>query len=133
MTNIQWTNESWNPIVGCSKISEGCANCYAETGANSGRLQQFKQYQKVAKWNGQVEFVENQLLKPLKWKKPQRIFVCSMSDLFHQNIPNSWIDRIFAVISVCQKHTFQILTKRPHRMQEYFASLPYSRIKNGRC
>lgn len=129
MTNIQWTDETINPIVGCSRISEGCRNCYAETASNSGRLQQFQQYQKVAQWDGTVEFVESQLFKPLTWKKGKRIFICSMSDLFHENIPFSWIDRIFAVISVCEQHTFQILTKRPQRMKEYFEKKPYSRIK----
>lgn len=75
MSQIQWTDETWNPIVGCSRISSGCVNCYAAAAAASPRLQQFPQYQKVAAWDGTVEFVESQLLKPLRWKKPKKIFV----------------------------------------------------------
>lgn len=129
MTKIQWTNRTWNPIVGCSKISEGCQQCYAQTVANSARLQQFPQYQKVAQWNGTVEFVQSQLLKPLSWKQPQHIFVCSMSDLFHHNIPFDWIDQVFAVMALANHHTYQILTKRPQRMQQYFLSKFRPRVK----
>ncbi|MBH8566756.1 phage Gp37/Gp68 family protein [Nostoc sp. CENA67] len=119
MTTIQWTDETWNLIVGCSRISPGCERCYAATAAKSARLQQFPQYQKVKDWDGTVEFVESQLLKPLRWKKPKRIFVCSMSDLFHENVPDEWIDKVLAVASLCPQHTFQILTKRPHRALQY--------------
>ncbi|MBD2437402.1 phage Gp37/Gp68 family protein [Nostoc sp. FACHB-110] len=121
-TNIQWTDETWNPIVGCSRISPGCSKCYAATAAASARLQQFPQYQKVKDWDGTVEFVKNQLLKPLSWKKPKKIFVCSMSDLFHENVPDEWIDKVMAVAAICPQHTFQILTKRPERALEYFTS-----------
>jgi protein gp37 len=119
-TNISWTDETWNSIVGCSRISAGCINCYAAIAAASPRLQQFPQYQKVKDWDGTVEFVESQLLKPLSWKKPKRIFVCSMSDLFHENIPDEWRDRIFAVMAVAHWHTFQVLTKRPENALRYF-------------
>ena len=121
-TNISWTDETWNSIVGCSRISAGCINCYAAIAAASPRLQQFPQYQKVKDWDGTVEFVESQLLKPLSWKKPKRIFVCSMSDLFHEDIPDEWRDRIFAVMTVCQHHIFQVLTKRPKNALEYFSN-----------
>lgn len=120
MTNIQWTDETINPIVGCSRISPGCSQCYAATAAASARLQRFPQYQKVAAWDGTVEFVESQLLKPLSWKKPKKIFVCSMSDLFHENVPDEWIDKVMAVAALCPQHTFQILTKRPERALKYF-------------
>lgn len=120
MTNIQWTDETWNIVVGCSRISPGCTNCYAATAAASARLQQFPQYQKVAAWDGTVEFVESQLLKPLSWKNPKRIFVCSMSDLFHENVPDEWIDKVMAIAALLPQHTFQILTKRPERALEYF-------------
>jgi len=99
-SNISWTNETFNPIVGCSRISHGCANCYACTASASGRLQQFPQYQKVKDWDGTVEFVESALSKPFSWRKPRKIFVCSMSDLFHENVPDEWRDRIFAVMTV---------------------------------
>lgn len=120
-TNIQWCDETINPIVGCSRISPGCQKCYAATAAQSARLQRFPQYQAVSKWDGSVEFVESQLLKPLSWKKPKRIFVCSMSDLFHENVPDEWIDKVMAVIALSSQHTFQVLTKRPHRAKEYFS------------
>jgi len=119
-TKIEWTNKSWNPIVGCSKISAGCKNCYAAEAASSPRLQQFSQYQSVKDWDGTIEFVESQLNKPLTWRSPQKIFVCSMSDLFHENVEEEWLDRIFAIMALCSRHTFQILTKRPERMKEYF-------------
>ena len=121
-TKIQWTQETWNLIVGCSRISEGCKNCYAATAAKSARLQQFSQYQKVKDWDGRVEFVESQWLKPLGWKQPKLIFGPSMSDPWHKNVPDEWVDKKLAVAVLCPQHTFQILTKRPDRMEKYFAS-----------
>lgn len=120
MSKIEWTDETYNPIVGCSKISEGCQNCYAAAAAKSGRLQQFSQYQKVAPWNGTVEFVEKALYKPFLWREPKKIFTCSMSDLFHENIPNSWRNQVFAVMAIAHRHTFQVLTKRPENVRKYF-------------
>jgi protein gp37 len=120
MTTIAWTDETINPIVGCSRISAGCEKCYAETAAKTARLQQFPQYQKVAKWNGTVEFVEKQLEKPYEWKKSKKIFICSMADIFHENVPFNWVEEIFYMIENCPQHTFQILTKRPERMIEFF-------------
>lgn len=120
-TNISWTDETINPIVGCSRVSPGCARCYAATAAKSPRLQQFSQYQAVSEWDGTVQFVESQLIKPLHWKKPKKIFVCSMADLFHANVPFEWIDQVMAVVVLCSQHTFQVLTKRPERALEYFS------------
>ena len=122
MTTIAWTDETINPIVGCSRVagSPGCERCYAATAAKTARLQQFPQYQKVAKWNGTVEFVENQLDRLLRWKKGKRIFLCSMADMFHENVPFEWIEQIFSTIEDFPQHTFQILTKRPERMIEFF-------------
>ncbi|WP_414572323.1 DUF5131 family protein [Nostoc sp. CCY 9925] len=117
-TNIQWADETWNVIVGCSKISPACKNCYAATAAKSARLQQFPQYQKVAAWDGTVEFVCSQLLKPLSWKKPKKIFVCSMSDLFHENIPFEWIDKVMAVIALSRQHTLEENQKEEKHIQE---------------
>jgi protein gp37 len=96
-TNISWTDETINPIVGCSRISEGCQKCYAATAAKSPRLQQFPQYQSVSNWDGTVEFVKSQLIKPLHWRKPKKIFVCSMADLFHANVPDEWIHQVMTV------------------------------------
>jgi len=129
MSKIQWTDETWNPIVGCSRVpgSPGCGRCYAATAAKSARLQQFDRYQKVAAWNGTVEFVESVLYKPLSWKKSRKIFTCSMSDLFHENIPDSWRHRVFGVMAlaklsggIAHQHIFQVLTKRPENMKRYF-------------
>lgn len=121
MSKIQWTDETWNPVIGCSKISPGCKNCYAAETAKQPRLQQFPQYQEVKDWDGTVTFVESQLLKPLSWRSPKKIFVCSMGDLFHENMEFEWIDKIFAVITLCRQHTFQVLTKRPKRMLKYLS------------
>ncbi len=127
-TGIEWTDATWNPIRGCSRVSEGCRNCYAETVANrfcgpgspyEGVVQIGADGKGNGKWNGQIKFVEKHLLDPLKWKKPQRIFVNSMSDLFHENVTDEMRDKIFAVMALCPQHTFQVLTKRPERMLDY--------------
>ncbi|HAO12140.1 MAG TPA: phage Gp37/Gp68 family protein [Planktothrix sp. UBA8407] len=119
-TKIQWCDETINPIVGCSRVSPGCERCYAASAAKSARLQQFPQYQKVASWNGTVELVPNQLDRPYEWKKGKRIFIGSMTDLFHENTPFSWLEEIMAMIEETTQHTYQILTKRPERMIEFF-------------
>jgi protein gp37 len=128
-TKIEWTDATWNPIRGCSRVSEGCRNCYAEKVANrfcgpgqpyEGLVQIGADGKGNGKWNGQIKFVEKHLLDPLRWKKPQRIFVNSMSDLFHDGVTDEILDRIFAVMALCPQHTFQVLTKRPERMLAYF-------------
>lgn len=121
MTKIEWTDATWNSIVGCSRISSECDRCYAATAAASARLQQFPQYQAVSKWDGTVQFVESQWRKPLVLRQPIRIFVCSMSDLFHENVPDSWRDKVFAVCAIACHHTYQVLTKRTQRMLDYFS------------
>ncbi len=135
-TKIAWTDETWNPVVGCSKVSAGCLNCYAEKMA--GRLANMGQGKYVpvvtdrwateglvynGEWNGEIRCDETALNKPLHWRKPRRIFVCSMGDLFHPSVPFDFIDKVMAVIAVCQQHTFQVLTKRPERMREYFSDI----------
>ena len=130
MSKIEWTDESWNFLVGCSRFpgDPACHNCYAAEAAKSPRLQQFPQYQGVEKWDGTVNFVESQLEKPLSWRKPKRIFTCSMSDVFHENVPDEWRDRAFAVMELTPHHTYQVLTKRTKRMVEYFSGNPEPRI-----
>ena len=131
MSKIEWTEQTWNPIIGCSKISQGCKNCYAETMAH--RLAHMRMNQnehlpeyenvidwKTKGWNGKTHFVESALDKPLNRKKPTMYFVCSMGDLFHESVPFEWIDKVIDVIRWTKQHTFQILTKRPERMKEYF-------------
>lgn len=122
-TKIEWSEKTWNPVRGCSRVSEGCRNCYAE-----GIARRFSKpglpyaglIAKTGQWNGVIKIVEEKIYEPIRWRKPSRIFVNSMSDLFHENLPFDEIDRIFAVMALCPQHTFQILTKRPERMLEWF-------------
>lgn len=121
-TNIEWTDETWNPVRGCSRVSTGCQNCYAEKVAfrfKGTGLPYEGLLAKGGQWNGSIKLVPEQLLKPLSWKKPRKIFVNSMSDLFHEKVPTEFIDQIFAVMALASQHTFQILTKRPERMLAY--------------
>ena len=111
MTKIPWTDESWNPVTGCKKIAAGCRNCYAETMA--------KRFWGKRKFTD-VQCHEDRLDIPLHWRKPRKIFVCSMSDLFHEDVSFEIIDQIHAVIALCPQHTFQILTKRIERATEYY-------------
>jgi protein gp37 len=130
MNKIGWCTETWNPIIGCSKVSAGCVNCYAERMAIrlSNILAPGEYYRHVieggftipAKWNGKTYFVESALQRPFHWKQPRMIFVCSMGDLFHESVPFEWIVKVYDVISRLPRHTFQILTKRPERMLEYY-------------
>lgn len=143
MSKIEWTGETWNPIVGCSVASEGCTNCYAarmaarlkameiasmaDHGEGRGLAHYLgtthKAMRRGAKpqWTGRVALSEEVLLKPLRWKKPRLIFVNSMGDLFHENVPDEWIDRVFAVMALTPHHTYQVLTKRAGRMREWFS------------
>lgn len=129
-SKIEWTEATWNPLRGCTRVSAGCQHCYAERVADrfSGPGQPYEGLVKRVggepRWTGRVDFVESALDQPLRWKKPRMIFVNSMSDLFHESVPDAWIDRIFAVMALCPQHVFQILTKRPDRMRAYCAALP---------
>lgn len=117
-TKIEWTDASWNPITGCTKMSAGCQHCYAEVMARRLRAMGVDKYK-----NGfQVSIHEECLDEPLYWKKPKTIFVCSMSDLFHKDVPFSFIDKVMSVIGRTPQHRYQILTKRAERMAEYFSS-----------
>lgn len=154
MSNIEWTDQTWNPVIGCTPVSPGCLNCYAATMAN--RLQAMGQtnyvgltvkrggfkvvesaenvggprggvavtdHRKRVVFSGKVRTLPDRLMEPLSWKKPRRVFVNSMSDLFHEDVPFEFIDQVFAVMALCPQHTFQVLTKRPERMAEYFRSI----------
>lgn len=115
-TKIEWTDKTWNPITGCSKKSTGCMHCYAEVMAR--RLKAMGQ-EKYA--NGfAVTLHERCLEEPLTWRGNHNIFVCSMSDIFHENVPFEFIDKMFDVIKCTPQHRYQILTKRAERMAEYF-------------
>jgi len=132
-TAIEWTDATWNAVRGCTRVSRGCGGpgreggCYAETIAArfSGPGQPYEGLARrvggEARWTGKVALVETHLADPLRWRRPRRIFVNSMSDLFHEAVPDSWIDRIFAVMALAPQHTFQVLTKRPERMRAYLA------------
>lgn len=127
VTKIQWTDRTWNPVVGCQKNSPECDNCYAAELAQSARMQQFSQYQQVWGWDKAV-FAYSQLLKPLTWKTPSMIFL-SMGDLFFHTIDDEELDRIFAVCALTPHHTYQFLTKFPIRMQKYFHQQARNRIR----
>lgn len=111
MTKIEWTEETWNPVTGCTKVSQGCKNCYAETF--------------YERFHGKGTFKnvichEDRLAIPLGWKKPKMVFVNSMSDLFHEDVPFEFINRVLDTITACPDHTFQILTKRAERMLDFY-------------
>lgn len=127
-TNIQWTDATWNPVRGCSRVSEGCRNCYAEKVAArfSGPGLPYEGLARVgvgggARWTGEVRMVPEHLADPLRWTRPRRVFVNSMSDLFHEKLTNEEIAAVFGVMAAAPRHTFQLLTKRAERMREWFA------------
>lgn len=129
-TGISWTDTTWNPVRGCSRVSEGCRNCYAEAQAarivrmGKGRPTPYDGIVKLVdgrpRWTGRVVLDPAKLAEPLRWKAPRRIFVNSMSDLFHESLTNEQIAAVFGVMAAAPQHTFQILTKRARRMREWF-------------
>jgi len=112
-SKIAWTNATWNPVTGCTKISEGCANCYAERMAH--RLQAMGQVH--YKDGFAVRMHPDTLDIPYDWKKPRRVFVCSMSDIFHEDVHPGFVFDVWHTMVVCHRHTYQVLTKRPERTQ----------------
>lgn len=121
-SSIEWTEATWNPVTGCTKISAGCKNCYAERMAKRLKAMGTPQYADGFKLTLQPEMLD----LPLRWKKPRTIFVNSMSDLFHKDVPLEYIKRVFAVMNQCPQHTFQVLTKRPEIAAEYAGELVWS-------
>jgi protein gp37 len=120
-SDIEWTESTWNPVTGCTKISAGCKNCYAERMAKRLKAMGNKNYK-----NGfQVTLHPHMLDKPFEWKKSQMVFVNSMSDLFHEEVPFEYIDRVFNVMRAAKKHTFQVLTKRAERLTELASHLEW--------
>lgn len=130
-STIEWTEATWNPVTGCAPLSEGCRNCYAAELA-AGRLKNHPSRVGLATrtkagnavFNGEIRWNENWARDPLRWQKPRQIFVCAHSDLFHASVPLEMIDRVFAVMAIGERHTFQVLTKRPDRMASYIRQLP---------
>lgn len=146
-TNIEWVaspdgtpGKSWNPVFGCTKVSPGCKACYAETmarrlagmaradleaGGNPGRKANYLEVITNGRWNGRVVCDDSALELPLHWHKPRTIFVNSMSDLFHEDVPVEFIVKVFMVMDMCPQHRFMMLTKRPERMAEICAKRPW--------
>lgn len=114
-TKIEWTDEVWNPVTGCSKVSHGCKYCYAE--------RVFPRPYPGRAFTD-VRTHPERLDAPLRWRKPRRVFVNSMSDLFHDDVPDDFINEVFAAMALAPQHTFQVLTKRPLRMKKYMTSWP---------
>ena len=151
-SGIVWTDATWNPTIGCRRVSDGCRRCYAERQArrivamggptgdayrhllrackdcngtswlpgDRGRCQECAGTGRLPAWNGTAKFLRERLDQPLRWKRPRRIFVDSMSDLFHDNIADEQIAAVWGVMAACPQHTFQVLTKRPDRMLAWF-------------
>ena len=127
-SRIEWTDRVWNPTVGCTRVSAGCEHCYAEVFAHRlgamGRPEYHGLTSKHADgsvtWTGQPRMLSERIKDPLRWKKPQRVFVNSMSDLFHESVTDEFIESVFGLMAVAQQHTFQVLTKRPERILDWF-------------
>ncbi len=122
LSAIEWTESTWNPVTGCTKISAGCMNCYAERMARRLKAMGQRRYRNGFKVALHTEALE----EPYRWKRPRIVFVNSMSDLFHEEIPLKFIQDVFAVMNDNQQHTFQILTKRSRRLQELSSLLDWS-------
>lgn len=126
-SRIEWTDATWQPITGCSIVSPGCRECYAMKLAgtrlrhHSSRAGLTVDSKAGPVWTGEVRFNAEWLMQPLQWKRPRRIFVCAHGDLFHEGVPDEWIDQVFAVMALARQHTFQVLTKRADRMKAYLS------------
>ncbi len=120
-SSIEWTEATWNPVTGCTRISAGCAHCYAERFALRLQAAGMPKYK-----NGfRVTTHEKELLTPQSWRKPHDVFLCSMGDLFHDKVPPDFIERVFEVMKGCRQHRFQVLTKRSARLRELAPGLPW--------
>lgn len=122
-THIEWTDATWNPVRGCTKISPGCKHCYAETFAERFRGVAGHPFEQ----GFDLRLVPEKLQEPLRWREPRRVFVNSMSDLFHEDVPAEFIRRTFGVMASARRHTFQILTKRSERLLDLSHVLPWPR------
>ncbi|MFA5163798.1 MAG: DUF5131 family protein [Patescibacteria group bacterium] len=124
-SKIDWCDKTWNVTGGCSKVSAGCLNCWAEK-LTANRFKNNPRYDGLTengKWTGEIKLFEDRLDQPLHLRKPQRIFVCSQSDLFHEEVPFEFIAEVMEPMAFCQEHTFLILTKRPDIAAEFFKSI----------
>lgn len=137
VSEIEWTDVTWNPVAGCTLASAGCTNCYAMRMAARLQAMGHEKYQGTTRksggryvWTGRVNVDHSSLTAPLEWRRPKRIFVNSMSDLFHPDVPEGFIIEVWQVMSECPQHHFQVLTKRPERMAQMFASGRLSVLQN---
>ena len=121
-SHIEWTDATWNPVTGCTKISPGCKNCYAERLAKRLKAMGQPNYRNGFRVTLQPQMVE----LPLRWKSPKRIFVNSMSDLFHEDVPTDFIKRVFDVMNLAHRHQYQVLTKRSERVLELSRELEWA-------
>jgi protein gp37 len=135
-TKIEWVKDAsgnqgvtWNPITGCTKVSPGCAHCYAEKMAKRLKAMGRPEYQDAVngdgRWTGKITLVPERLDQPLRWRKPRMVFVNSMSDLFHEEVPDDFIIKVFARMTAFTEHTYQVLTKRPERMRDFVIQNAY--------
>lgn len=113
-SSIEWTDATWNPVRGCTKVSPGCKHCYAETFAERFRGVPGHPYEQ----GFDLRLVPHKLIEPLKWTKPRVVFVNSMSDLFQEGVPDSYVEKVARVMSLANWHTYQVLTKRPERLRQ---------------
>jgi len=137
-SEIEWTDVTWNPVAGCSVASAGCSNCYAMRMAARLQAMGHPKYQGTTRksgsryvWTGKVNTDEASLVQPLEWRKGKRIFVNSMSDLFHEKVSDAFILKVWDVMRECPQHHFQILTKRPDRMAQMFEFGALARLSNA--
>jgi len=133
---IEWTDATWNPVTGCAKVSPGCAHCYAETFAERFRGVKGHPYEQ----GFDLKIWPERLSLPAQWKRPRRIFVNSMSDLFHEGIPDTYIKTVFEVMVAADLHIYQVLTKRADRLASLARALPWAphiwvgvSVENRRC
>lgn len=123
-SSIEWTEETWNPTVGCTEVSPGCDHCYAAGMAHRAMLPAHAGLTvsspgRGPRWSGEVRCLPERLELPLRWRRPRRVFVDSMSDLFHPGVPDEFVAAVFGVMVRARQHTFQVLTKRPRRMERF--------------
>lgn len=138
VSEIEWTDVTWNPVAGCTIASSGCTNCYAMRMAARLQAMGHDKYRGTTRksggryvWTGRVNLDRSSLSAPLEWRRPKRIFVNSMSDLFHPDVPTSFIKEVWAVMAECPQHHFQILTKRPDRMAELLGAGKIKPLQNA--
>jgi protein gp37 len=136
-TSIEWTDATWNPVAGCAVLTAGCTNCYAMRMAARLEAMGTEKYRGLTRksggravWTGKIRLDEKSLDAPRAWSKPRKVFVNSMSDLFHDDVPVEFIAHVWAVMKETPRHTYQILTKRPERMTEVLSRAPFEILPN---